>query len=262
MPRSERPQLRRLIPTARGAGAVIDLSWLRWIDPAHLAATAALAHGSVRAGVAVAVLAPADPDLRSYAARMRLGYVLTGIGVGHDLPVVAERDRRADLLEVRPVSTETDACDLAALLAGKVRADSATASSALYACVAEVALNVAEHAGAVGYLAAQTIPSTGTIRFAVADSGRGMLSTLAPRGARSHRQALRLALSGRSRFADPDRGTGLPTTRRELIRLRGSLFIASGAASVLVTGSGERIGTIRPAYDGTLVQGVLRVPRR
>lgn len=260
MPRSERPRLYPLTPTVHGDRQVIDLTWLRWIDPAHLAAAAALAHGCSLTGGPVTVAGPAQPELRSYAARMRLGQVLSGLGVGHDLPVVPERDRRADLLEVRAVCTEADACALAELLADKVRPDSASASNALYACVAEVALNVAEHAGAVGYVAAQTIPRTGTIRFAVADAGRGMLSTLAPRGARSHRQALRWALSGRSRFADPDRGTGLPTTRRELIRLRGSLFIASGAASVLVTRGEERIGRLRPSYGGTLVQGTLRLP--
>lgn len=262
MPRADRPRLHRLVPRTRGDGHVIDLTWLEWIDPAHLAAAAALAHGCARAGTAVTVAGPVEPELRSYAARMRLGQVLTGLGVGHDLPVVPERDRRGDLLEVRAVGTEADACALAELLADKVRPDSPTASAALYACVAEVALNVAEHAGAVGYLAAQTIPRTGTIRFAVADAGRGMLSTLAPRGARSHRQALRWALSGRSRFADPDRGTGLPTTRRELLRLRGSLYIASGAASVLVVDGGEQVGRIRPAYGGTLVQGSLRIPPR
>ena len=192
---------------------------------------------------------------------MHLGRVLDDLGVEHDVPTgVFQHDRHADLLEVRPVGSEDDARALAALVATKVRPDSAPASDVLYACVVEMALNVADHAGAVGYVAAQTLPQVGAIKFAVADAGRGLRATLSVRGASSDHQAMRMALSGRSRLDAPGRGTGLPTTLRELTALEGSLFLLSGEAAVTASGSGRVREPVDVPFPGTLVQGVLRLP--
>jgi hypothetical protein len=241
---------------------VLDLTARSWVEPAQLAA-ATLAHAHAAADLPLRVLSPRGADPHHYAGRMHLGRVLDGLGVEHDLPTgVLEHDRQADLLEVRPVRSEDDARALAALVATKVRPDSAPASDVLFSCVAEMALNVADHAGAVGYVAAQTLPQVGAIKFAVADAGRGLRATLSVRGAGSDDEAVRMALSGLSRLDAPGRGTGLPTTLRELTALEGSMFLLSGEAAVTASGSGRVRAPVEAPFPGTLVQGVLRLPGR
>lgn len=240
---------------------VVDLSGCRWVDPAQLAGAAAVARSHADAGLPLRVVGPAREAQRRYAARMHLGHVLAELGVEHDLTEVAELDRREDLLELRAVRTEEDALALARLVHSRVAHDPA-AAEALFAAVAEMAMNVADHAGEVGYVAAQTLPTSGYVRFAVADAGVGLLATLAGRGARTHRQALHLALDGTSRFADPSRGSGLRCTVREVSRFRGVLFLASGTAAVRST-SPEREDRddrrLRTPFSGTLVEGVVGI---
>ena len=210
---------------------VLDLTARSWVDPAHLVAAATLAHAHAAADLPLRVLSPRGADPHHYAGRMHLGRVLDDLGVEHDAPTgVLEHDRHADLLEVRPVGSEDDARALAALVATKVRPDSAPASDVLYACVVEMALNVADHAGAVGYVAAQTLPQVGAIKFAVADAGRGLRATLSVRGAGSDHQAMRMALSGRSRLDAPGRAPACPR-RCASCALEGSLFLLSGGAA-------------------------------
>jgi hypothetical protein len=240
---------------------VLDLTGRSWVDPAHLVAAATLAHAHAAADLPLRVLSPRGADPLHYAGRMHLGRVLDDLGIEHDVPTgVLERDRHADLLEVRPVASEDDARALAALVATKVRPDSAPASDVLYSCVVEMALNVADHAGAVGYVAAQTLPQAGAIKFAVADAGRGLRATLSVRGVSSDDEAVSMALSGRSRLDAPGRGTGLPTTLRELTALEGSMFLLSGGAAVTASGGGRVREPVDVPFPGTLVQGVLRLP--
>ena len=143
-----------------------------------------------------------------------------------------------------------------------MRPDSAPASDVLFSCVAEMALTVADHAGAVGYVAAQTLPQAGAVKFAVADAGRGLRATLSVRGAGSDDEAVQMALSGWSRLDAPGRGTGLPTTLRELTALEGSMFLLSGEAAVTASGGGRVREPVEVSFPGTLVQGVLRLPGR
>lgn len=236
---------------------VVDLSGCRWVDPAHLVGTAAVARSHAEAGLPLRVVGPTRAAQRRYAARMHLGAVLTGLGVEHDLDAAGGPETREDLLEVRAVRTEADATALAALVLGRAADADAGTAEALCAGIAEMALNVADHAGRVGYVAAQALPDGGWVRFAVADAGLGLLATLAPRGATTHRHALHLALDGTSRFDDPGRGAGLRSTVREIGRLRGALFVASGSAAVRSTATSREDRRLRAAFPGTLVEGVV-----
>ncbi len=252
------PSLGHLVCRLDAAGThVVDLSRCRWIDPAQLVGAAAIARRHVSAGLPMRVVGPSREAQRRYASRMHLGRVLTGLGVPHDLVDVDELDRREDLLEVRPVATEDDARALGELVHARAARDDRDAAQALFAGVVEMALNVADHAGAVGYVAAQTLPTSGWVRFAVADGGSGLLTTLAGRGARTPRQALHLALDGTSRFADPSRGTGLSGTVREVSRRRGFLYVASGAAAVRSSVGARDDRRLRAAFPGTLVEGAV-----
>ncbi|WP_298803432.1 hypothetical protein [uncultured Pseudokineococcus sp.] len=245
---------------------VVDLSGCRWVDPAHLVGVAALAARHAGAGARLRVVGPSRPDQRRYAARMHLGRVLDELGVEHDLrDVVPEADRALDLLEVRPVATEADALALARLVHARTAPGDPVAAEALFTGVAELAANVADHAQATGYVAAQVLPAAGCVRFAVADGGLGLRSTLAGRGARGARHALHLALDGTSRLDDPTRGVGLVTVVHEVGRLRGSLFLASGSAAVRTSRppSARRPvrtdGVLRSPFGGTLVEAVVGV---
>ncbi|ROP26515.1 hypothetical protein [Pseudokineococcus lusitanus] len=257
------PAVGHLACRREGAQHVLDLSGCRWVDPAHLAGAAAVAARHAAAGSPLRVVGPVRPDQRRYAARMHLGRVLDDLGVPHDLPDdVPERDRTLDLLEVRRVVGEDDAVALAVLVHGRTATTDPEAAAALHTGVAEVAQNVADHAGATGYVAAQVLPSAGLVRFAVADGGLGLRCTLADRGARGHRHALHLALDGTSRLPDPTRGAGLVGVVREVTRLRGSLYLASGSAAVRVTGAGRHVradSALRTPFAGTLVEGVVGV---
>lgn len=252
------PSLGHLVCRPDAAGVhVVDLSRCRWIDPAQLVGAAAIARRHTAAGLALRVLGPAREAQHRYASRMHLGQVLTGLGVEHDLVEVDELDRRRDLLEVRHVATEDDARALGELVHARAARDDRGAAQALFAGVVEMALNVADHSGTVGYVAAQTLPSSGWVRFAVADGGVGLLDTLAGRGARTHRQALHLALDGTSRFTDPSRGAGLSGTVREVGRRRGFLYVASGTAAVRSSATARDDRRLRAAFPGTLVEGVV-----
>ncbi len=252
------PSLGHLVcrPDATGVH-VVDLSRCRWIDPAQLVGTAAIARRHAAAGLALRVLGPVREAQRRYATRLHLGQVLTALDVEHDLVDVDELDRRRDLLEVRHVATEDDARALGELVHARAARDDRGAAQALFAGVVEMALNVADHSGTVGYVAAQTLPSSGWVRFAVADGGVGLLDTLTGRGARTHRQALHLALDGTSRFTDPSRGAGLSGTVREVGRRRGFLYVASGTAAVRASATARDDRRLRAAFPGTLVEGVV-----
>jgi hypothetical protein len=220
---------------------------------------AALAHRSARDGNRFVVRAPTRRDPAAYAARMRLGEVLTSLGAEHDLPSVSARDQRSNLLEVLPMDTEADAERLAALVYGKVHRRDPRLAVALHRSIGEVGANVADHAGTVGFVAAQTMPRRDELILAVADSGVGLRHTLARRGAGDDAQAIELAVAAAvSQFDDPDRGLGLPTTLAAVRELDGSLYIASGAASVRHGPHRRRFLRSERAYQGTVVEA--RIP--
>jgi hypothetical protein len=245
-----------------GNGAVLlDLSGLRWLLPIHLVAAASLAHAHAGTGRAVRLVGPEDAETAHYAGRMRLGKLLDAVGAEHDVPSVRERDLRTELLEVTMLQGPDDVRRLAELVHDKVRATDAAAAAALFDCLAELGSNVYDHAGTVGFAAAQTLPRTGYVRFAVGDAGVGLLETLRRHEARTDRDAIALALSGASRLPDRDRGRGLPSTLELVSVFGGSLHVVTGHASVNATSIGRTHRDVAVAYGGTLLEGTVRTAR-
>lgn len=234
---------------------VVDLRDVRWVDPVHLVAVAAEALAAKRDGLRFELLGPSAPERARYAARMKLGEVVTSLGGTHDLPPVTDTRRLEHLVEVALLRTSTDVNALSAMVHSRVVALNADLAHALHQGVAEIGQNVCDHAQSIGFVAAQTIPRRGELRFAVADPGVGLLTTLSTRGAASDRQAIDLALHGVSRLGR--RGTGLPSTVHAVTHLGGYLYLASGRSSVLLT-QHRRTNSEGPAFAGTLVEG--RVP--
>jgi hypothetical protein len=248
----------RLASTAvytRNRARVVDLRDVRWVDPVHLVSVAAVAEAAHRDGLAFRLRAPAAADRARYAARMRLGELVTELGGDHDLPAVADSDGADNLVEVARLRTDSDVMRLATLVYTRVAPLDAELAHALHQGVAEIGQNVCDHAQSVGFVAAQTIPRRGELRFAVADPGVGMLATLRGQGAESDRGAIDLALHGVSRLGR--RGTGLPATARAIGRLGGHFYLATGMSATMLAPS-RRTNSEGAAFAGTLVEG--RVP--
>ncbi|HEY2273422.1 MAG TPA: ATP-binding protein [Jatrophihabitantaceae bacterium] len=236
---------------------IVDLRDVRWVDPVHLVSVAAEAEAAHREGLSFELRGPSAPDRARYASRMKLGEVVSSLGGTHDLPPVTESRRVEHLVEVARLRTSVDVVGLATLVHSRVIELDADLAHALHQGVAEIGQNVCDHAQSVGFVAAQTIPRRGELRFAVADPGVGLLATLRARGASSDSSAIDLALTGVSRLPGGGRGTGLPSTVRAVTHLGGYLYLASGGSAAMLTQQ-RRTNSGGPRFAGTLVEG--RVP--
>jgi hypothetical protein len=251
---------RRLASTAvftRDGTRTVDLTDVRWVDPVHLVTVAAEAEAARRRGLRFRLRGPAEPDRARYAARMRLGQLVDDLGGTHDLSAVQETTASEHLVEVARLASPTDVNRLAALVHDRVAVLDRDLAHALHQGVAEIGQNVFDHARSVGFVAAQTIPRRGELRFAVADPGVGLLTTLRGRGADSDQMAIDFALSGVS--GRGGRGTGLPSTVRAVTRLGGYLYLASGGAAAMITRQ-RTANSAGDPFSGTIVEG--RVPTR
>jgi hypothetical protein len=238
---------------------VLDLRAVDWVRPAVMVGVAALAHRADGEGRALELRAPTRPEPAGYAARMRLGHVLADFGVQHDLPESRERDQREHLIEVAVIDGDPAAARLAELVFRKLEPVDVALARALHGSVAEIGANAPEHSGTVGFMAAQTLPRRNELLLAVGDAGVGIRATLAHRGAADDEGAIELATRERvSRFDEPDRGTGLPSAIRLVTGQRGSLYIATGTASIRHFGTTRRyLGAAQP-YPGTILE--VRIP--
>ena len=238
----------------RAGTRVVDLRDVRWLDPVHLVTVAASAHAAQRDGIGFRLHGPTAPHLARYAARMQLGVVVGGLGFEHDLPPAPDAAGADHLVEVGLVR---DARRLAEVVHDRVAELDATLARVLHQAIAEIGENVHQHAQSVGYVAAQTIPRRGELRFAVADPGVGLHATLAARGAGSDHAAIELALEGVSRT--PHGGTGVRETVAAVTMAGGYVYLASGGAATMVT-SQRRVTSSGAPFAGTIVEG--RVPTR
>jgi hypothetical protein len=251
--------LARLRPVLCDGVRRVDLGDLSWVPPSAMVATAAQAHRAHLEGAAFELRGPAQSEPAHYAARMRLGRVLSELQATHDLPTAREHDRQEDLIEVIPIDSSTAVDRLARLVHRKVLPRGRDLATALHRSVGEVGENVMDHSGTIGYLAAQTLPRRRELLIAIADAGVGMLSTLTHRGVASHEDAIALATQERvSRYDEPDRGRGLPSALRLIGRQSGSLYIASGTAAIRHFPTTRRYLCADDAYDGTIVEA--RIP--
>jgi hypothetical protein len=235
----------------------IDLRAATFVEPLELVEIAARAEFHRRRGDRVEVLAPDDPSVANYLARMRLGWALTELGVGHDLPYVRERDLAGQLLELTYFESTIRSDELAAMVYHRMAAESPASAAALYTSLCEVGQNVPEHAEVPGgWAAAQATRRHGSVYFAVADSGIGMRRSLAARGARDDAEALEMAMDrGLSRFATAGHGNGLVETCRLVTARHGRVQMVSGGAVRIVSRASRRTSEPAVPFPGTLLQG-------
>jgi hypothetical protein len=242
-----------------GAPCRIDLRALRFVEPLGLVEIAARAEYHRSRGATVRVLAPSDPSVANYLARMRLGRALTELGAAHDLPYVRERQLSGRLLELTHFADAGGSDELAAMVYHRVAPESPASARALYTALCEIGQNVPEHAGvAGGWAAAQATRRHAQVWFAVGDCGIGMRRSLATRGARDDAEALVLALDrGVSRFAAPGRGNGLAETCRLVTARGGRLHLVSGGAARTAERTRRSPSVPVTPFPGTLFQGAL-----
>ena len=183
--------------STRNGTRTVDLRDVAWVDPVHLVSVAALAESARRDGLRFQLKGPVAPDRARYAARMGLGTVIAELGGSHDLADVPASQPATHLVEVARLRTSRDVVRLSTLVHERVAELDAELAHALHQGVAEIGQNVCDHAQSVGFVAAQTIPRRGELRFAVADPGVGLLATLRAQGAMDDRNAIELALAGR-----------------------------------------------------------------
>jgi hypothetical protein len=252
--------LARLRPAQQDGVRRIDLADLRWMPPSAMVATAAQAHRAHLDGTGFELRGPTDSEPAHYAARMRLGRVLSDLGATHDLPTARAHDREEDLIEVVRIDSADTVDRLARLVYRKVLPRGGKdLATALHRSVGEVGENVMDHSGTIGYLAAQTLPRRRELLIAIADAGVGMLATLAHRGVLSHEAAIALATQEQvSRYDEPDRGRGLPSALHLIGGQSGSLYIASGTAAIRHFPTTRRYLRADDAFDGTIVEA--RIP--
>jgi hypothetical protein len=239
----------------------VDLADLTWMPPSAMVATAAQAHRAHLDGAPFELRGPVHTEPAHYAARMRLGQVLSSLSATHDLPTTREHDRQEDLIEVVRIDSSATVERLARMVYRKVLPQGAELATALHRSVGEIGENVMDHSGTIGYLAAQTLPRRRELLIAIADAGVGMRATLAHRGAQTDEDAIGLATQERvSRYDEPDRGRGLPSALHLIGREAGSLYIASGTAAIRHFPTTRRYLHGDGAYEGTIVEA--RIPLR
>lgn len=237
----------------------LDVSELAFIGPTGLAILAA-ACGPATA--ITEVIAPADPAVAAYLARMDV--------IDTDLPSRAgfTGARRAPVgfRECRRVQTLDDCVASANDLVDAIgeRCDLAPASrNALASCLAELMENVVFHAESSdgGYAAAQSWPARNNIEVGIVDLGRGVRRSLAENAAfgrvATDQEAIETAFQlGVTATPERNSGQGLFTAARLLEANGGRILVRSGDGFVY-DGARQESG-VSANFPGTLVSLVIK----
>ena len=231
---------------------LLDAHRLRWIDPVGMIGLLSL--GRVigeRSGAAPVLKLPEGGEVLSYLGRM--GFQAAAEGIFRDaLAPPRSRARGSDvLLELTRIEENQDVHDVVNRVhdrAGKILAHTLryppTAAVQFPVVLSEVCQNILEHAGAPGWVAAQSYLwkqrlGREVLMIGVGDVGRGFRGSL--EGEYSGRYgdrwgdttALEAAfIHGLTRFPDKGRGHGIQQIRRQVRRWHGAISIRSGTARI------------------------------
>lgn len=237
---------------AEEARVLFDARHVRWANPYGLVGL--LASGAVarmRSGESPQLEGPESSEVAHYWTRMNF---FTHAADVFDLRQSPRRSHAGEsdaLLEITSVRSHEDVHDVvdrvrdrAAAILGRRLNYPASAAVQFSVILSEVCQNVVEHAGAEGWVAAQTYNWARRLGrlvavIAVADVGIGFRGSLAAEHSRrygerwSDHTALEAAfLHGVSRYTEPGRGQGLQGIRRQVARWNGEVVIRSGTARI------------------------------
>lgn len=240
---------------ADGSRVLFDARRVRWANPYGLVGL--LAAGAVarqRSGDAPHLQAPESTDVAHYWARMNFFVHAADVFEPSRLaralrrPAAGESDALLEITSVRSPEDVHDVVDRvrerAAAILGHRLNYPPSAVVQFSVILSEVCQNVVEHAGAEGWVAAQTYNWARRLGrlvavIAVADVGMGFRGSLAAEHARRYGErwsdatALEAAfLHGVSRYREPGRGQGLQGIRKHMARWNGEVLIRSGTARI------------------------------
>lgn len=208
---------------------LIDLSKATWVGPASIVALAAHAHRLVAKGYQPRFIPPINADLARYITRIGLKRTMSDLGISCDLPTVTPNNEinQKNLVELAHFSCERDVSKLIEILT--YRKLDPDVLRPLAVSLSEMGNNVANHAEVdCGYMAAQVTSNGELLRFAVADSGVGILATLRSKGAESHKNAINMALQGISQTGRVGRGQGFRNMKAAIASVGGIAHLLSG----------------------------------
>lgn len=233
---------------------LFDARRLRWIDPNGMLLLLAAGQVAARSGTPPRISLPARQEVTGYLERMGFHHAAAGIfrsGAG-----TRRRSRSASdvLLEITPVTTNSDVHDVVDRVQARAGAILSTAlrypRSAVVqfsVILSEVCQNIVEHAEAPGWVAAQAYNWQKRLGrhvavIAVSDLGCGFRASLEAEHAAQFGDrwgdatALEAAfLLGLTRFADTGRGQGIQQIRKQVGRWQGILSIRSGTVRIADT---------------------------
>lgn len=244
-------QLLAEVETVDEERALLDARHLRWIDPVGMIGL--LSAGRVlgeRTGTSPTLGPPESKEVTGYLTRM--GFFEAASGV---LEVEAPRRRAKGtsdvLLEMTAIAENHDVHEVVERV--QARAGAILSRTLRYppsavvqfsVILSEVCQNILEHAGAPGWVAAQTYHwgrrlGRHVLVLGVGDLGRGFRGSLAEEhsgrfGDRwSDATALEAAfIHGLTRFPDQGRGQGIQQIRRQVRRWNGVISVRSGTARI------------------------------
>ncbi len=237
---------------ADGSKLLLDARHVHFVSPyGILGLLAAGAAWQNRSGERPLLQPPESREVASYLSR--IGFYPQA----HEVFDFQERVRKRvtgesdALLEITPIESHQDVHDVvdrvrdrSAAILGKRLGYPPPAVLHFSVILSEVCQNIVEHAGADGWVSAQTYNwrqrlGRQVVVIAVMDVGMGFRGSLAREHAQqygdrwSDETALEAAfLHGVSRYRDPGRGQGLQGIRKQVSRWNGLFTIRSGTAQI------------------------------
>lgn len=263
-----------------GGRLLLDARHVHFVSPyGILGLLAAGAAWLNRYGERPLLQAPESREVASYLSR--IGFYEQA----HEIFEFPERMRRRPpgesdaLLEITAIRSHQDVHDVvdrvrdrAAVILGRRLGYPPPAVLHFSVILSEVCQNIVEHAGADGWVSAQTYNwkqrlGRQVVVIAVMDVGMGFRGSLAREHAQrygdrwSDQTALEAAfLHGVSRYRDPGRGQGLQGIRKQVGRWNGLFTVRSGTAQIAEVPDWiekEPIGGGLPDFPGAQIQVVL-----
>ncbi|WP_140162870.1 ATP-binding protein [Agreia sp. VKM Ac-1783] len=246
-------------PLYQNRSDIIDFRNLELIRPASLTTAAIEIDRLLSEGRQPRFIAPSSHASALALVDRGFASFLDSRSVLHSLPMWA---MKPDTLDVTSFGVENNVENLALRLHEWGAERDADLAAALYICLCEAGDNILFHSGrASGYFAAE-LDETDTLRFAIADGGVGMRTSLASLGPTDDLEALDLAMtSGVSATQEIGRGFGLASMSRYVLERGGTFAIMSGSAFRIEGPAGLVRRSLSNSAAGVLIQGILPTGR-
>ncbi|MES2982894.1 MAG: ATP-binding protein [Verrucomicrobiota bacterium] len=243
----------------------VDFSDLKRVSPAGLSALTAFIQRRKKSHLVTHVHGLESCSIRDYLRHMNLFRLLDW---EHDDEPFERHNPERRFVPLEEISHQVEDLGdrIAACIApGGEDYDHPNAGlyDAAYYLVTEMANNVRQHSGGMGFVAAQTTLTDGFVKISIADGGRGIHGSLADAGFEwaqdsSDEDLIEQALVARvsSKGQPSNEGVGLTLSARIVDLMGGHILIASGSGIVIRSNSSEPKKTSfvsKARFPGTVI---------